>query len=352
MAEDPRLASVSEAIDPACKVALTRRHWDDLTEECEDRLYALVGSALHYIVGQGADQKSELTEKRLPLIVNGERITGGFDNYLLEGAWLTDHKYTTVWSMIFKNRMNEWTAQANIYAEMVRQYGLPVNKITIEAMFRDWSKRDAARDPAYPQKNWATIPIEVWPSDKVLAYVAERIALLKTALKADVPVECNKEERWDKEFTWAAYKAKNKRATKVFYEEKKKETRADAEKWIVAQAEAAALKVVKAGAGKDSGDAKEKALSAKADKVRQKTLALYHIEDRPGKRVRCADYCIAAQVCPHWKAYLENLYGRDFGPDPDEQTRPPEMEGEPVRKDMFGATLVTAGVRRSRKGGK
>ncbi len=315
MQEDPRFCSVTEAIDPACKIALTRRYWAQLTEECEDRLYALVGSALHVVVAQGADQTSEITEKRLPLIVDGERITGGLDNYLLNEGWLTDHKYTTVWSMIFKNRMGEWTAQANIYAEMLRQYVRPVRKITIEALFRDWSKRDAARDPKYPQKKWATVPIDVWPTDKVMAYVSGRIQALKVALEADVPVECTKEERWDREFTWAVYRGKNKRATRVFKEESKKETREDAQNYILAQAK--------------PGD--------------------YHIEDRPGVRVRCQDYCVAAQVCPHWKAHQENLYGRDFGPDKDEETRP--VIGDDGPKDFFGATPEPASVRRTRRKG-
>jgi len=372
MKDEPRFASVTELLSPPCQVALKRRHWADLEEEAEGRLWALFGSALHHVLATGdKDGKHGLSairalvEKRLSLEAWGKTITGGFDSCVLDQGWLADYKLTSVWSIVFGDRVKEWEAQANIYAEMLRCIGVDVRKITIEVFLKDWSRRELDTDRkaalqynrpcTYPDKDWQRIELRIWPTDEVLTFVRARISALEAALEADVPVECSKEERWEKETTWAVYKGQNRNATKVFKEESKGETREDAQKYIAAIAEATALKAVKAGAraAKGRGDleqAEEKALFAKADKVRQKTLALYHIEDRPGQRVRCADYCIAAQVCPHWKAHLESLYGRDFGPDKDEETRP--VIGDDGPKDMWGATPQPASVRRTRaKGG-
>ncbi len=338
MEDEPRFASVTEIIDPACKVALTRRHWAQLEEEAEKRLAALHGSAVHYIVASGSRGKGARVEERLPLEVGGQLITGGFDSLFLEENWLSDYKWCKVWAIVFGDSIPGWKAQVNIYAEMVRLKGWKIDKLSLELFFKDWKRGELETDrrasakcgqePNYPEKDWQRLPVRIWPTDEVLEFVQTRISALEAALAADVPVECSREERWEKETTWAVFKGKNKRATKVFKEESKKETRADAEAWIAKQ--------------KKPGD--------------------YHIEDRPGKRVRCLDYCVVKDFCPHFKAHQEELYGRNFGPDKDEQTRPPEMEcsasGEQTpqterpKVDFFGATPVTAGVKRSRKGSK
>jgi len=355
MKQEPRFASVTELNSPACQVALKRRYWDQLEEESEKRIWALFGSALHKVLEPGRAGERGLRERRLALKVGEHVITVGLDSYEVEEKWLADFKLTSVWSIVFGDRVKEWEAQTNIYAEMLRCAGFPVEKITVEVFLKDWSRRELETDRkaaiqykrpcTYPDKDWKSIPLRIWPTDEVLEFVKERIYKLESALGAGIPAECSKDERWEKETTWAVFKGKNKRATKVFKEESKKETRADAEVWI----------------------------------AKQKKPDDYHIEDRSGKRVRCEQYCIAAQVCPHWKAHLEDLYGRDFGPDKDEQTRPPEMErsatGEQAppakqpkdptlrddaenvapataaaQKDLWGATPVTAGVKRSRKG--
>ena len=322
MKDEPRFASVTELLSPPCQVALKRRHWDELVEEAEDRLWALFGSALHHVLAQGGKGKGALVEQRLSLEAWGKVITGGFDSCVLDQGWLSDYKLTSVWSIVFGDRVKEWEAQTNIYAEMLRVIGVEIRKITTEVFLKDWKKKELdtdrkaalqyKRDCTYPDKDWQSIPLRIWPTDEVLEFVRKRISALEAALAADVPVECSKEERWEKETTWAVFKGKNKRATKVFKEESKKETREDAQNYILAQAK--------------PGD--------------------YHIED----------------FCPHFKAHQEELYGRNFGPDKDEETRPPEMTGSPdgeqapqteqPQVDFFGATPVTAGVKRSRKGSK
>lgn len=311
MKEEPRFASVTELISPACQVALKRRHWADLTEEAEKRIWALNGSALHYILAQGGKGEGAIVEQRLGLNIGGKLITGGFDSFFLEDGWLADYKWCKVWALVFEDSIEDWQAQINIYAEMLRRDDADVKKLSLELFFKDWKRGEMETDRrssakrgkpmTYPAKDWQRLPVDIWSSEKVMAYSLDCVLKLQEALDADVPVECNKRERWDRETTWAVYRNKNKNATKVFYEKQKKETRADAETWMTTQ--------------------------KKPDE--------YYIVDRPGKRNRCENYCIAAQVCPHWKAYQESLYGRNFGPDPDEETTPPEMSGA---KDMWGCT--------------
>ncbi len=323
MKDEPRFASVTELNSPACQVALKRRYWDQLEEESEKRIWALFGSALHKVLEAGGEGERGLRERRLALKVGEHVITGGLDSYELGERWLADFKLTSVWSIVFGDRIKEWEAQTNIYAEMLRCAGFPVKKITAEVFLKDWSRRELDTDRkaalqynrpcTYPDKDWQSIPLRIWSREEVLAFVSKRISALEAALEADVPVECSREERWEKETTWAVFKGSNKRATRVFKEESKKETRADAEAWI----------------------------------TKQKKPADYHIEDRPGQRIRCQDYCVVKDFCPHWKTHQESLYGRDFGPDKDEETTP--AIGDDGPKDMWGATPQSASVRRTRR---
>ena len=135
-------ASVTTLQKPPTAVALTERHWAELTEDVVDRLWALQGSAFHHVLETGSGE--DRAEERMSFYIDGEKITGGFDA-VVKDDWLADFKYTSVWSAIYKDRLQEWIAQVNMYVYGLEANGTHITRATVEAFFRDWSQTEADR---------------------------------------------------------------------------------------------------------------------------------------------------------------------------------------------------------------
>jgi len=207
--------------------------------------------------GSGEDR----AEERLSFYIDGEKITGGFDA-VVRGDWLADFKYTSVWSAIYKDRLQEWIAQVNMYVYGLEANGTHITRATVEAFFRDWSQTEALRRGDYPQEKWQRFEILIWPRERTEAFMRERIRLLREARALDDSElrECSPRDKWEKPTKWAVTKKGAKRATKLHERE--------------GSAQEHKTQLEKAGKGK------------------------YTITKRPGACVRCERYCSAAQVCP------------------------------------------------------
>lgn len=177
---------------------------------------------------------------------------------------LSDYKLTSVWKLI-KGDMDEWTQQLNIYAAILRHNGYPVKQVQVIALLRDWSKREAERDPFYPQAQVVNVNLPLWDHERAVAFIRMRIAAHEAA-KTALP-ECTPAERWAKDPVWAVKKKGAKRAVKLFA------TEDEARTFI----------------GLDN------ALS---------------LEYRPGESVRCQAYCSANRFCDFYK----NNFGLSAGP--------------------------------------
>ena len=59
--------SVTEIINPTRIVTLTRRFWDELEEDVVDRIYTVLGSAVHNVIERANNENEQrfLTEMRL-----------------------------------------------------------------------------------------------------------------------------------------------------------------------------------------------------------------------------------------------------------------------------------------------
>jgi hypothetical protein len=257
--------SATEIINSPRIVQLKKIHWDNLEEDVADKVWAIFGTAIHAVLELGKDEH-HIIEQRLHANVDGWDISGAIDLQRVEddGIIVADYKTTGAWAVM--NEKSDWEQQLNIYAWLVEKVKkVPVKKVEIIAIIRDWNRRDAQTREGYPEAPIKVIDVPLWSFAKRESFIKERIhlhsnALFATETSEDLP-ECSPSEMWEKPAFWAVRKIGNKRATAVFDTQDK----ADA-------------KIEEMGKG-------------------------YEIEYRPGERTRCANFCQVRDFCGQWKEY-------------------------------------------------
>lgn len=202
--------SITGLLKPPRMARLQYLHDADMVEDCADRIFSLLGQAIHTILERS--ERVAIAEKRLYATLGGKRISGATDRFVLLVGLLQDYKVTTLWKIKGKD-FEEWTAQQNAYLWLLSENGFHVRRLEIVAILRDWSKRKARTELEYPVNQCARIGLEIWPLERTKAFLLERITAHEAA-KVDLPL-CTKEDRWMGENTWAVMKPGGKRATKV-----------------------------------------------------------------------------------------------------------------------------------------
>lgn len=254
--------SVTSLLKPPQMRSLEIQHQDKLEEDVSDRIWSLLGQVVHGILERA--EETAIAEERLYIDVNGWRVGGQMDRFLLKEGLLQDYKFITVYK-IRDGVPEEYAKQLNIYAHILRKNGKKVNKLQIVAILRDWSKNQYMRegDP-YPAQQVVLLDVPIIPDEEVAAYVEERVKLHKEAASlsstelADM-FPCSKEDRWAKSDVWAVTKNGQKKATRLCNSE-----------------EAAEIALKAAGAN-------------------------HSIKFRPGESTRCKSYCSAAPFCEQYK---------------------------------------------------
>ena len=269
----PGFISVTEAIKPPKMRALEIGHAAEITEDASERLFALMGSAVHSVL-ERAMTDNVFQEEFLSAEIGGWTVTGRpdlleaedvftHDGLFMDTAYvLSDYKMTSV-AAFFGGVKAEWEAQINCYAHLFRLHGFEVGKAQIVAMLRDWSmgKRASGGDD-YPPCPVLVLPVNLWPAEAQENYLLVRVKAHQLAQQGVEIPDCTPEERWERPAKWAAIKHGNKRATKVF------DTAEAAFDWI----------------GLDA--------SGKA----------FQVHKRPGGSIRCESYCRVAPFCSQWAA--------------------------------------------------
>jgi hypothetical protein len=209
-----RFASVTELLKPTKQLLLSRRHAGEIEQDASEMIWTLMGSAIHRVV-EAAGIDNAIQEERIMVTFQGEKISGGFDLY--HGGIISDFKFTSAWSYIYGSRLNEWTAQLNLYAYLLERQGFEVDGIEVICVFRDWNRHKAQSDPQYP-KPVERISLELWDREKTEAFLRERIHEIKSneSLPDDLIPECSPSERWEAPDTFAVMKPGGKRALRVF----------------------------------------------------------------------------------------------------------------------------------------
>lgn len=271
--------SVTELLNSPRIVQLKRKHWNELTEDAADMVWSIFGTAIHGVLEHGKGD-SHIVEERIHVELDGMHISGAIDLQEItpDGIILSDYKTTSAWAVM--NEKQDWHNQLNSYAYLVEKAkSMPVVKLQIVAIVRDWNRREAATCEGYPKAPIVVIDIPLWPFADREAYVRSRISLHGDALfemetDGEMP-ECTPEECWEKPTVYALKKDGNVRAKSVH------ETR----------------------------EAAETALTAATEKAKKGEKFL--IEVREGSRVRCESFCQMAGMCSQYQAYLSTKANKE-----------------------------------------
>lgn len=260
--------SVTGLLKPPFLRSLEAFYEPVIEEEASDRIYALLGKAVHAILEMAelTDRAKYLREERFFTEQEGWRISGQCDLIDLEARTLHDFKVCSRWVGIFGAK-DEWEQQLNLYRLLARRNGVEVNTLKVHAIYRDWSKREAKSKRDYPQKQIETFDLPVWSYDQAEQFLAERVHLHKVMddnLRTHPEEEwlrfvCNAEERWDRGNKYAVKHRNKDRAIKLF------DDRPAAESWKAAN---------------------------------QRPGENLVVEFRNGESIRCASYCIVRHLCP------------------------------------------------------
>ena len=251
--------SVTGLIRPPQMAYLECAHAEEVTEDVADGLWRLLGSAAHVVL-ERAKLTNVLQEETLEVEVGGWTVSGTPDLWR-EPAELVDYKVTSVWAFVLGDKP-EWEQQLNAYATLYRHNGFPVEKLTIAAILRDWYKY-RSHDEGYPTKPFERVHPRLWAPEQAEEWLYQRVHIHQRAREGDYS-PCTAEERWARPDVWAVKKVGGKRALPG----RLHETERDANFFMNDQPDPFKLEV----------------------------------EHRPGKDVRCEDWCSVSQWCEQKEA--------------------------------------------------
>jgi len=201
--------SVTKLIDAPQRRVLYSKFKDFVVEDVSDRVWALMGQAVHTVLERAGT--SALVEERLFMDVNGWKLSGQFDRLHVADKTIQDWKVTSTYKA---DGDDSWTKQLNILRMLAIKNGHDIERLQVVAIFRDWQRSKAERDPKYPQSNVKIIELPVWSDEQAMQYITDRVSMHQAAVKGD-EVLCSDDERWYAGSTFALMKEGNKRATKV-----------------------------------------------------------------------------------------------------------------------------------------
>ena len=245
----------------AKEIILTDRHFDEITVDAADSVWAVWGTAVHALLESQPDNNFHEESFKVP--VSNSFVTGQVDSYDMENGVINDWKTASVWKVQF-NDFKDWRAQGLTYAWLLQQSGLEVKKCRFVALLKDHSKTKAKTDSSYPQSPVFIYEFDVTAADmeETAARILAKVQEIESAYKLDDDAiePCSAEERWADGQKWAVMKNGRKTAIKLF----------------------------------DN--------SADADAMAGEMGNAYYVEHRPAISRKCGDYCNCKDFCNFYKA--------------------------------------------------
>ena len=265
------LFTATQLCKPPRILQLERRHKHELQNDVSDFWNVFVGSSVHgNIYSALKDDEDFMLEKQFFIELDGVKISGSPDCYHKESKTLYDHK-TMQTSAFGLEAKPDYERQLNIYAYILENNGIPVERLMINAIYLDWRKAACKyADPAkYPMAPCKLVEVPRWSNQKIEEYIKERLALHLAAEKEtdENLTPCEAEEMWERP---AKYAVQRKQALKAM-------------KLCDSETEARLY-------------------------IRDKKLSMsdYTIIFRPGSRMRCEQYCSAAPFCNKYIEWINN----------------------------------------------
>lgn len=263
--------SVTELQKGSTEIVLSRRHYDDIEEDCSDMVWSVFGSAVHSIMEKHTVGETQVSEMGFTGKAGDAKVSGHIDLFDAEKLVVCDYKTCSVWKIVFGD-YKDWRNQLLAYCWLLDQNGFKARRGVIVAIMKDHSKREARYKPDYPQSPVKRMVFDFTDQDLedyeqgIEAKVAE-IESLSIVEDKDLP-PCLPEERWAKPTTFAVMKKGRKTAMRVL------NSMTEAENWME----------------NNSGDS---------------------IAVREGEDVKCEGYCSVNTWCPYWQAKLEAKGGEE-----------------------------------------
>lgn len=252
--------SVTTLLKGTREVLLTRRYKNTLETDVSDMIWAIWGTAVHYVLEQ-ADDKNMVELRLKQEIKDGYYLTGRCDLYNKEEFTIEDYKTASVWKIV-NDDLEDWRKQGMMYAWLAIKMGWHVEKIKFHALLKDWSPSKAKRGGNYPQsaiitKEWKVSALDLLDIEEFIKEKFDDLIANEDSLDTELPL-CSKEERWGTPTKWAVMKKGRKSAVKLY------------------------------------------------DEMPNEVEQPYYIEKREGEDRKCMDYCPAREVCPYWKERYRN----------------------------------------------
>ena len=198
--------SVTTLIDSPQVARLKNLHEHEITEDVSDMVLSLLGTAVHYILSEGAPDDA-ICERRFFKDVNGVSISGAIDLMTPvkgeDNLWeLRDYKSISGSVMMYNEKGKpEWEKQLNLYKLLAEDAGYRIKDIGVIAFVRDWSHAKVRRDQRFPKKAAFEQPLWSWSREETEEYLQERVRL-HTASEVG---PCTPEERWQNDKTHAVH---------------------------------------------------------------------------------------------------------------------------------------------------
>lgn len=244
----------------AKEIILQERHWDELSVDAADSVWAVFGTAVHAILEKHED--GNFHEERFDIAVGASRVTGIVDSYDMERGIIADWKTASVYK-VMKGDFADWHSQGMTYAWLLRQNGLDVRQCRFVALLKDHSKSKAKFDASYPQSPVYVYEFGVTPEDldAAGARIRDKVSEIEAAEKMadDDIAPCTAEERWADGDKYAVMRNGRKTAVRVF------DTLVDAE-----------------NCAGELGNS-------------------HYVEHRPAQSRKCADYCLCKDFCNFYR---------------------------------------------------
>ncbi len=268
--------SATSLLKPPMLYGLEWLHRDEIEEDVVDNLASFHGTAVHNAIEDALkDDDRYIVEQRfyreiyIPEAPGNQKtfiVSGQIDLYDTELKQLSDHKTTSIMKLVVFNDHADYEAQCAINRWIMQGNGYEVDSVAINGFPKDWRRGESKQSQDYPDFPFVLVELPNWSTDVTEEFIRHKIIEKEWAKLGNMRA-CTKEERWQRDSSWAVMKKGNKRAARVL------NSKQEAEEYMA-----------------------EKGFDSKT----------HRIEERVAVANRCDNFCPVAEFCEVRGAISDN----------------------------------------------